>query len=130
MCADEAWRMPMETTMNGSLIQKHGLSVHEACVYSGIGKTKLYEAINSGKLKARKAGKRTLILADDLRHYLSSLPLIIKPRAPPGTALELPGLNDVRPTSASNPFPRRSAQTPDLTRRPMRTQPQTIGRKP
>ena len=63
--------------MNGTL-EKHGLTIQEACAFSGIGKTKLYEAINSGKLKARKAGKRTLILADDLRHYLSSLPLIIK----------------------------------------------------
>ena len=46
--------------MNGAPIEKHGLTIHEACTYSGIGKTKLYEAINSGKLKARKAGKRTL----------------------------------------------------------------------
>ena len=62
--------------MNGAPIEKHGLTIHEACTCSGIGKTKLYEAINSGKLKARKAGKRTLILSDDLRDYLSSLPLM------------------------------------------------------
>ena len=64
--------------MNGAPIEKHGLTIHEACNYSGIGKTKLYEAINSGKLKARKAGKRTLILSDDLRDYLSSLPLKVR----------------------------------------------------
>ena len=64
--------------MNGAPIEKHGLTIHEACTYSGIGKTKLYEAINSGKLKARKAGKRTLILSDDLRDYLSSLPLMVR----------------------------------------------------
>ena len=63
--------------MNGA-VEKHGLSIHEACTFSGIGKTKLYEAINSGKLKARKAGKRTLILSDDLRDYLSSLPLMLR----------------------------------------------------
>jgi excisionase family DNA binding protein len=68
--------------MNGA-VERHGLTIQEACAFSGIGKTKLYEAIASGRLKARKAGKRTLILADDLRHYLSSLPLMIKPRAPP-----------------------------------------------
>ncbi len=60
------------------LIEKQGLSINEACTFSGIGKTKLYEAINSGKLKAHKAGKRTLILSDDLRHYLSSLPLMVR----------------------------------------------------
>jgi len=63
--------------MNGAPIEKHGLTIQEACTCSGIGKTKLYEAINSGKLKARKAGKRTLILSDDLRDYLSSLPLMV-----------------------------------------------------
>ena len=62
--------------MNSAPIQKLGLTIHEACTFSGIGKTKLYEAINSRKLKARKAGKRTLILSDDLRDYLSSLPLM------------------------------------------------------
>jgi len=64
--------------MNGAPIEKHGLTIPEACTCSGIGKTKLYEAINSGKLKARKAGKRTLILSDDLRDYLSSLPLMVR----------------------------------------------------
>lgn len=62
--------------MTPAPFEKHGLTIQEACTYSGIGKTKLYEAINSGKLKARKAGKRTLILAHDLRRYLSSLPLV------------------------------------------------------
>ena len=56
--------------MSGAF-EKYGLTIYEACTYSGIGKTKLYEAIASGKLKAHKAGKRTLILSDDLRDYLS-----------------------------------------------------------
>jgi excisionase family DNA binding protein len=64
--------------MSTAATEKHALTILEACAFSGIGKTKLYEAINSGTLKARKAGKRTLILSDDLREYLSSLPLIIK----------------------------------------------------
>jgi excisionase family DNA binding protein len=67
--------MLMETSMSGAF-EKYGLTIHEACTYSGIGKTKLYEAIASGKLKAHKAGKRTLILSVDLRDYLSSLPLM------------------------------------------------------
>ena len=62
--------------MNSTAIEKHALTIPEACTFSGIGKTKLYEAIASGKLRARKAGKRTLILKDDLRDYLSSLPLM------------------------------------------------------
>jgi len=41
---------------------------------AGIGRTKVYEAIATGSLKARKCGKRTLILRDDLRRFLASLP--------------------------------------------------------
>lgn len=64
--------------MNSTPIEKHALTIPEACTFSGIGKTKLYEAIGSGELKAHKAGKRTLILSDDLRDYLSSLPLMTR----------------------------------------------------
>jgi excisionase family DNA binding protein len=64
------WR----SRMNGAQIEKHGLTIQEACIYSGIGKTRLYEEINSGRLKARKAGKRTLILRSDLLEFLKALP--------------------------------------------------------
>ena len=49
------------------------LSIEEARAVTGIGKTKLYAAINAGQLKARKFGKRTLILRDDLNAFLASL---------------------------------------------------------
>jgi excisionase family DNA binding protein len=55
--------------------QREGLSVLEACRVAGIGRTKIYEAIAEGSLKARKYGKRTLILRDDLRQFLSRLPV-------------------------------------------------------
>jgi excisionase family DNA binding protein len=61
--------------MNNSItIQREGLSIAEACAAAGIGRTKLYEAIADGRLKARKLGKRTLILRDDLRQFLAALP--------------------------------------------------------
>lgn len=49
------------------------LSIEESCVATNLGKTKLYEMINSGKLKARKIGKRTIILKDDLDAFLANL---------------------------------------------------------
>ena len=49
------------------------LSIEEVRSATGIGRTKLYEAINAGKLKARKFGKRTIVLKDDLDTFLSSL---------------------------------------------------------
>jgi excisionase family DNA binding protein len=59
---------------NSTAIQREGLSIAEACAVAGIGRTKLYEAIADGRLQARKLGKRTLILRDDLRQFLAALP--------------------------------------------------------
>ena len=38
----------------------------------------IYEAIKKGLLKARKGGRRTVILDDDYRRFLESLPAIGK----------------------------------------------------
>ena len=40
----------------------------------GIGRTKAYEEINAGRLKVRKSGNRTIVLAADARAWLDSLP--------------------------------------------------------
>ena len=40
----------------------------------GPGRTKTNAAINDGKLKAKKLGKKPLILAPDAREYLKNLP--------------------------------------------------------
>jgi excisionase family DNA binding protein len=50
-------------------------SIVEACEVAGVGRTSIYEAINSGELIARKNGRRTVILCDDLRRWLQSLPV-------------------------------------------------------
>jgi hypothetical protein len=51
-------------------------SPDEAAMASGQGRTKIYEAIGKGALKAKKAGRRTFVLVDDLRDWLDSLPEI------------------------------------------------------
>ena len=49
-------------------------TVANACSVAGCGRTKLYEAIGDGSLRIKKLGGRTLILADDLKAWLDSLP--------------------------------------------------------
>jgi excisionase family DNA binding protein len=57
-------------------LQREGLSILEACAVAGIGRTKIYEAISEGRLKARKFGKRTIVLRADLQTFLSGLPVV------------------------------------------------------
>lgn len=49
------------------------LSIDEVCVATGLGRTKIYELANSGQLKLRKIGKRTICLKDDLEAFLKNL---------------------------------------------------------
>lgn len=65
--------------MNDSALnlQREGLSISEACAMAGIGRTKIYQAISSGELVARKYGKRTIVLRQDLQTFLSALPVVV-----------------------------------------------------
>jgi excisionase family DNA binding protein len=47
------------------------VSVDAATRVSGIGRTRLYEAMSSGELASCKIGKRRLILLEDLRAWLA-----------------------------------------------------------
>ena len=55
-------------------VSREALSISEVCAATAIGRTKIYEAINDGSLKARKFGKRTIVLRSELRDFLTSLP--------------------------------------------------------
>ena len=59
-------QMPMNTPL--------AYSIEQACEIANIGRTSIYDAIKSSKLIARKNGRRTVILAEDLRLWLQDLP--------------------------------------------------------
>jgi excisionase family DNA binding protein len=52
------------------------LSVKDACELAGIGPNKFYDAIRDGHLKARKIGRKTVVLRADLEKYLDALPAL------------------------------------------------------
>lgn len=49
------------------------LTVPEVCAATGLGRTKIYEALRDGLLRGKKWGKRTVILKTDLENFLSKL---------------------------------------------------------
>ena len=51
-------------------------TVPDACRAAGLGRTTLYELIAAGRVRAMKAGSRTLVEAESLRRYLASLPAL------------------------------------------------------
>jgi hypothetical protein len=53
---------------------QRAMNLRAFCERYDIGRTKAYQEINAGRLKARKAGRRTIVTADDAEMWLSSLP--------------------------------------------------------
>jgi hypothetical protein len=56
------------------LSERLSVSPEEASALTGIGLTSIREAITSGNLRAKKHGRRTIVLPDDLRVWLKTLP--------------------------------------------------------
>lgn len=53
---------------------KISMTIDDAVEYCGIGRTKLYELAKEGVLTPKKAGRRTIILTEQLDEYVRSLP--------------------------------------------------------
>jgi len=58
------------------LAERFSLSPEESSAITGIGLTSIREAVSSGALAAHKHGKRAIILPDDLKEWLKSLPKV------------------------------------------------------
>ena len=66
--------------------RRAALSIADAAREAKVGRDKIYAAIRSGHLIARKFGRRTIIRGDDFDRFLENLPV-----------LELGAANDARP---------------------------------
>lgn len=63
-------RIDNPTPSDGSI----ALHVNEAAKVGGVSRSELYKAMKAGDLRAKKHGRRTIILRTDLAAYLSALP--------------------------------------------------------
>jgi hypothetical protein len=61
---------------------QRAMSLVEFCHRYGPGRTKAYEQIKLGRLRARKIGKRTIITEDDAEDWLQRLPTIASTSGP------------------------------------------------
>jgi excisionase family DNA binding protein len=52
------------------------MSIAEFGEQYGLGRTKTYEELKSGRLRGRKIGKRTIIAEDDAEDWLRRLPIM------------------------------------------------------
>lgn len=59
-----------------NISKKTLLSIQEVSKMTSIGRTSLYNAINTGQLIAKKFGRKTLITADSLEQFINELPTI------------------------------------------------------
>ena len=59
------------------VLKREALSIEDVQKAAGIGRTTIYGLINDGSLPAKKIGKRTVILIDDLKRYLAGLPRLV-----------------------------------------------------
>jgi hypothetical protein len=62
-------------------VERRAFGVHEFAKRNNIGKDKVYKEIREGRLKARKAGKRTIIFDTDEDEWRANLPLLELPAA-------------------------------------------------
>jgi hypothetical protein len=53
---------------------QRAMSIRTFCENYGVGRTVTYSEIRSGRLKARKLGRRTIITTDDAEEWLNCLP--------------------------------------------------------
>ncbi len=85
------------------MTEKWAYTPKEACEALRIGRTKLYELLSSGELKAVALGRKTLIVRQELERFVEALPpipLARDPASPPKSPSRSPS-TQLRPPDES-----------------------------
>jgi excisionase family DNA binding protein len=80
---DEIHDVPVSTPALGA---QRAFAIEIFCRRFGVGRTKVYEEIKLGRLRARKIGRRTVITDDDAEEWLRRLPVMKAIDPPHGAA--------------------------------------------
>lgn len=67
----------MSDNVRNSRSRPRVMSIAQFSKEYGVGRTKTYEELKSGRLHARKLGNRTLITEDDAEEWLCHLPKMV-----------------------------------------------------
>jgi excisionase family DNA binding protein len=67
--------MNTDKTQSGARAEPRVLSIREFSQLYGVGRTKVYDELKSGRLRGRKVGNRTIIARDDAENWLQQLPI-------------------------------------------------------
>jgi excisionase family DNA binding protein len=70
----------LRMTRSNVTLDKFAFNLADVARLTSLGRTAVYAAIRDKRLVARKVGRRTLVLADDLKAFLNSLPTATETR--------------------------------------------------
>jgi hypothetical protein len=69
-------------SMSQTVLPKLAYSIGELAACGPVGRSTIYNAIAAGRLRARKIGRRTIVLGEDWRAFLTDAPIVARPNPP------------------------------------------------
>jgi predicted DNA-binding transcriptional regulator AlpA len=69
-------------SMSQTDFPKLAYSIGELAASGPVGRSTIYNAIAAGRLRAKKIGRRTIVLDEDWRAFLTDAPIVARPNPP------------------------------------------------
>jgi hypothetical protein len=90
-------------SMSQTVLPKLAYSIGELAASGPVGRSTIYNAIAAGRLRARKIGRRTIVLDEDWRAFLTDAPIVTRSNSP--TPLDDAASPMGRPSGTSQRLP-------------------------